>query len=138
MQLTTKPNGDQFSVVENICHLRDIEIEGYAIRISRILNESLPTLPDIDGGRLALERDYNQQSVASALNDFRRARLENVALLKEVNQQEFGREGVLEGVGRISLEQLLHLMCEHDEGHVAELRTLRETLWATSASSVPR
>jgi hypothetical protein len=29
-----RPAPDEFSVVENVCHLRDIELDGYAIRNS--------------------------------------------------------------------------------------------------------
>src|SRR2546429_489103 len=65
-QLTHKPISGEFSIVENVCHLRDIEIEGYTLRINRILNEEGPLLPDIDGGKLAVERDYNKQDVHAA------------------------------------------------------------------------
>jgi len=52
-----------FSVLENICHLRDIEIEGYSARLNRILIETHPFLPEIDGGSLATVRDYNTQDL---------------------------------------------------------------------------
>jgi len=44
------PDG-RFSAVENVCHLRDIEVEGYAVRINRILKEEQPFLPDIESER---------------------------------------------------------------------------------------
>ena len=40
-------------MLEHVCHLRDIEVEGYAPRLKRILSEDGPFLPDIDGRRLA-------------------------------------------------------------------------------------
>ena len=46
-----RDSADQFSIVENVCHLGDIEIEGYSVRINRILGEANPTLADIDGSR---------------------------------------------------------------------------------------
>src|SRR5258705_3662724 len=73
---------DGFSAVENVCHLRDIEVEGYSVRIQRILNEDRPRLADIDGGRLAVERDYNGQSIQEALTAFAQARNSNVRLLR--------------------------------------------------------
>lgn len=125
-QLRTKQSSDEFSVIENICHLRDIEIEGYGVRISRILKESVPALPDIDGGQLAVERDYNQQPVSLALEEFRRARLTNVELLSGLDEEQLNRAGMLEDVGTISLQQLLEMMREHDESHFAEIRAIRE------------
>ena len=120
--LTIKPAPDEFSVLENICHLRDIEIEGYTVRIHRILNEDRPFLYDLDGTRLAIERDYNRQSVSEALLSFSQARRHNLAVLGEVAKSEFEREGELEGVGEITLRKLLETMWEHDGGHLDELR----------------
>src|SRR5437870_1928117 len=62
-----KPGLDEFSATENVCHLLDIEAEGYAVRIQKLLNESEPFLSDLDGARLARERDYNNQNMHHAL-----------------------------------------------------------------------
>jgi hypothetical protein len=62
------------SPLETICHLRDIEAEGYTTRINRILIETNPVLGDIDGGRLAVERNYNDQDPDLALHEFTIAR----------------------------------------------------------------
>src|SRR6266545_63328 len=72
--MRVKFSEDEFSALENICHLRDIEAEGYAIRITRILREDQPSLPDLDGTRLAFERAYNGQDVEDALRFFAEAR----------------------------------------------------------------
>lgn len=119
---TFKPAPDEFSVLENVCHLRDIEIEGYTVRIQRILNEERPFLADLDGTRLAIERDYNRQSVSEALLSFSQARRQNLVVLSEASESEFEREGELEGVGQITLRKLLEMMWEHDGGHLDELR----------------
>jgi hypothetical protein len=119
-----KPSAEEFSVLENICHLRDIEIEGYSTRIRRILSEEHPLLADIDGSRLAVERAYNQQNLNEALQAFSKARQQNVALLRSTNEEQLSRSGELEGVGKVTLGKLLLLMNEHDEGHLDELRMI--------------
>ncbi|MGH9959838.1 MAG: hypothetical protein ACREBC_22395, partial [Pyrinomonadaceae bacterium] len=68
-EMKVRNGPDEFLALENICHLRDIETEGYEIRVARILEASNPSLPDIDGSRLAIERDYNNQDPQSALQD---------------------------------------------------------------------
>jgi hypothetical protein len=118
-------NADEFSALENICHLRDIEIEGYSERIVRILQEDNPLLPDIDGGQLALERDYNNQDASKALDAFTTARKRNVEQLRQLNPEQTSREGNLEGVGVISLAKLLEMMLEHDQSHVIELSLIQ-------------
>ena len=45
-ELRWKDAEGNFSALENICHLRDIEIEGYTARIKRILEENNPSLAD--------------------------------------------------------------------------------------------
>jgi hypothetical protein len=125
---------DEFSVVENVSHLRDIEVEGYVIRIRRLITENHPTLSDIDGTRLAIEREYNNQDLQEALMTFTRARQENLSVLGKASDRDFEREGVLEGAGKITLEKLLEMMCEHDEGHIDELRIARRRLLKANES----
>jgi|SRR6185369_2520952 len=125
--LRYRPADGRFSILENVCHLRDIEIEGYTNRIKRILEEDAPELLDIDGGRLAIEREYNNQELIPALNTFVEAREENVARLRNVEIREFEKTGNLQGVGQVTLERLLEMMLEHDEGHLTELQMLQRT-----------
>lgn len=115
----------EFSILEHVCHLRDIETEGYNSRVKRILDEHRPSLPDLDGNRLALERDYNSQDLKSALQSFSQARELTVEVLQKAGEEQLEREGNLEGVGTITLLQLLRLQGEHDEGHLQELSALR-------------
>lgn len=126
--LRWKPSGDQFSFVENACHLRDIEVEGYGARIRKLLTENHPQLPDVDGSRLARERDYNSQAFDAALDEFARARDENLRAIKNLSAELLNRTGVLEGVGEITLGKLFLLMREHDESHRQELVELRERI----------
>lgn len=112
---------DQFSALENICHLRDIEVEGYAERIKRILEEAEPFLPDIDGARLAFERDYNRDDLDSAFAAFSNARRRNIELVRSLDADKLARKGNLESVGLTSLQALLEMMEEHDQGHITEL-----------------
>lgn len=120
-QLRQRPAEGEFSAVENVCHLRDIEVEGYATRINLILKEDRPLLNDIDGGRLAVERGYNKQDVNEALRGFARARTENTSLIADLGPEELSRAGTLAGVGTVTLEELLVLMCEHDAAHLKEM-----------------
>ena len=122
--VTNKYGPDEFSVLENICHLRDIEVEGYAVRIQRILTEEKPFLTDIDGSRLAIERDYNRQNLKEALSTFTSARRNNLAILEKTTPEELERTGDLELSGSISLRKLVEMMCEHDEGHLEDLDRL--------------
>src|SRR5262245_27024541 len=91
-----KPPDERFSILENVCHLRDIETEGYAVRIQRILTEESPTLHDIDGARLAIERQYNTTDMETALNEFLTARISNLRILQNLSNEKLERGGNLE------------------------------------------
>ena len=47
---------EPFTAIEQICHVRDIEIEGYQVRLRRTLTEAKPFLASIDSE--SLTRNY--------------------------------------------------------------------------------
>ena len=127
-ELRSKDADGAFSVLENVCHLRDIENDGYTERITRILNENNPLLPDINGSRLAIERDYKNQYLEASVQAFAHARGRNIETLQALDEKQINREGTLESVGTISLGGLLRMMREHDEDHIRKLLTIRTRL----------
>jgi hypothetical protein len=122
--LTRRPPSGEFAAVEVICHLRDLEREGYSVRIQKLLAEEQPSLSDIDGGRLAMERDYLRQNSASALHDFVAAREDTIRAIRELSAEQWERSGTQEGVGPVTVARVVEMMLEHDEGHLEELRRL--------------
>lgn len=123
-----KPSPQEFSALEQVCHLSDLEREGYSVRIEKLLGEEQPLLPDFDGGKIAAERDYNNQQLEAMLDAFAAAREGNLRALAHLSAADFERSGQLEQVGPITLSTLLLKMREHDEGHLQELDELREQL----------
>jgi hypothetical protein len=125
-----KPSPQEFSALENVCHLNDLEREGYALRIEKLMSEDQPFLPDFDGGKIAAERDYNDRQLALMLDAFTHSRENNLRAVSGLSADELQRGGTLETVGPITLESLLLKMREHDEAHLQELSDLRARLSA--------
>lgn len=123
-----KPSAQEFSALEQVCHLSDLEREGYAVRIEKLMREVEPFLPDFDGGLAAAERDYNNQQLESMLDAFSNSRASNMSAIGSLSADDLQRGGTLETVGSITLEELLLKMREHDEGHLQDLSSLREQL----------
>lgn len=123
-QLRFKPRADAFSVLENVCHLRDIEVEGYGRRLGLMLREKNPSLPDLDGAALARERRYNEQPLRPALDAFLSMRRRCLATLADVRPKELARRGHFENVGEVTLGRLLELWVGHDREHMKELDDL--------------
>jgi acetylornithine deacetylase/succinyl-diaminopimelate desuccinylase-like protein len=119
-----RPYGDFFGAVEHMCHLRDIEAEGYAVRIRRLLSEDEPLLHDLDGAQLSRDRNYLADDPRAALRSFAKARAESVAMLERADAAAFERAGTLENAGRVTLAKIVQLMREHDAGHARELTVI--------------
>jgi hypothetical protein len=124
--LRFRPAPDAFSAVEQVCHLRDIEHDGYNRRVRRVLEEDNPQLDGIDGSQLALERDYQAQDAMAALAAFDDARQSSLQLLRNASEVELTRTCTLEGSRDVTLAGLADLMRKHDSEHLAELESLRE------------
>ena len=124
-QLSFRASGNRFSLRENVLHLRDIDIEGYEQWVRLILGQDCPMLPNVDGGRLQVERNYNAQPVPPALEDFRRSREATIERLRASSEADLERKAQMERVGVITLRRLLELWMEHDRGHLADMAELR-------------
>ena len=122
---------EPLTAIEQICHVRDIEIDGYGVRFRRTLTESNPTLASIDTEALAKERAYGTSDADAALSDFHEARLKTVALLKGLEPEQFNRTAVFEGYGVVSMRSLAHYLCSHDQQHLAGLQWLLGKIEAT-------
>ena len=127
-QWKTRAKDGNFSLQGHACHLRDIEIEAYRVRLERMLAETAPALADVDGDKLARERDYHRQDLVKAQAVFTAVRADMVHRLAELSPEERRRTGLLEGVGEITLAGLVAKMLEHDAEHLADLARLRREL----------
>ncbi|MEO8378630.1 MAG: DinB family protein [Acidobacteriota bacterium] len=113
-----------FALVEQAWHLADLEVEGYGVRLARILAEDEPSLTDFRGDVIAEERRYLELALEPALARFETARAANLALLTSLTEEQWQRGGEQEGVGRVTLARIVEMMREHDQGHAAEIRAL--------------
>lgn len=115
---------ESFTPIGQICHVRDIEIDGYQVRIARTLAESQPTLPEIDGYHLASAREYSKADPAEVLATFRAARRRTLDAIEKLNASDLERRAVFEGYGLVTVRGLIHYLCSHDQQHLAGLQWL--------------
>jgi hypothetical protein len=122
---------EPFTAIEQICHVRDIEIEGYQVRFQRTLDEGSPLLPSIDSETVAKERNYASYDTARVFAEFRVARTRTLELLRGLTEEQLARPAVFEGYGPVSLRGLIHYLCSHDQQHLAGLQWLLGKIDAT-------
>lgn len=115
---------EELTIRRQLCHLRDIEAEGYIVRFKRVLAEQNPTLASIDTYALIEPRNYDRTDIAAALDAFTAARKQTMQILAAVEPEHFARRGAFEGYGEVTLAGLIHYLCSHDQQHLAGIQWL--------------
>ena len=111
--------GEKFSALEQACHLRDIETDGYQVRIRRILEEEHPSLVALDGYQLARQRHYSDANPEEVIVAFSEAREITLDLLRRISANQMERTAVFAEYGEVTLKGLVHFLCSHDQQHIA-------------------
>lgn len=115
---------EPFPPLGQICHVRDIEIDGYHERIHRIRTETAPTLASVDGEALAINRKYAEAVPAEVFAAIRVGRATTLSMLDTVAAAEWNRTATFGAYGTVTLRGLVHYLCSHDQQHLAGLQWL--------------
>jgi len=121
------PAPGTFSLLEHACHLRDLEREGYLVRVRRMIAEKNPALESFDGAAIAKSRNYLSQDAKIAAQEFAAARREVAGLLAALTEQDLAREASFDGQ-RITFGDLVSMMVEHDQEHRDEIEALMDAI----------
>lgn len=113
-----------WSLVEHVCHLRDIEAEINLPRIEKFINEDFPSLQTIEPEAWAEQRDYLSQNGMAAINQFMTARVKLLDQLNQLPQQLWLKKAVHTSYGEITLHELLGYIAEHDIDHIQQIAPL--------------
>jgi len=126
-ELTVRPSAEEFALVEQACHLRDVEREAYLVRVRRVLSEDQPELAGFDGTAVARERGYIDQDAHAAAQEFAAARRELLALIAPLTSADFARAASFGGK-RITLADLIAMIDAHDGEHREEIEHLLDDI----------
>ncbi|HKX31615.1 MAG TPA: DinB family protein, partial [Blastocatellia bacterium] len=125
---------ETLTVIEQICHVRDIEIEGYQVRFRRLLEESNPALVSIDTYALVSQYRYAEADPTEVLRKIRGARHQTVELIGNLTESQLNRTGFFDGYGKVTVKGLIHYLCSHDQQHLAGMQWLLGQIESQSAS----
>ncbi|MBN3820884.1 DinB family protein [Paraburkholderia sp. Se-20369] len=115
---------ERFSPLGQLCHVRDIEIDGYHVRLRRMLDEPHPLLVSIDSDALARERRYDDAQASDVLAAFRDARRRTLERVSALTQEQWARTGEFDGYGALTVRGLVHYLSSHDQQHLAGMQWL--------------
>jgi uncharacterized damage-inducible protein DinB len=123
-ELDFQPGEGKWSVRQIVCHLADFEMIA-AMRFRQMLAEDNPSMLSVDQDEWAKRLDYSKRKVSQALETFRRVRIDNYELLKDLPEDAFNRPGNHSKRGAIQLRDMLRIMAEHPEKHVGQIQRTR-------------
>lgn len=115
---------EMLTVRQQACHVRDIEIDGYALRFARVLHETDPLLESIDGYELVAARDYDGTAIDAALDAFDQGRSRVMTLLENTDPALYDRRGRFEGYGLVTFKGFVHFLASHDQQHLSGIQWL--------------
>jgi len=121
---------ERLTAIEQLCHVKDIEIEGYQVRLRRTRAENNPVLPDLPGELMAQERSYASANPSRVLQEFSAARAATLADIRAFSDTDFSRVATFEGKPT-TLAGLVHLLCSHDCQHLSGLQWLLARIQGT-------
>jgi hypothetical protein len=123
--LRRRPAPEQWSMLEILCHLRDVEFL-FVERYAKMANHDRPQLRMIKQDELAEKLKYNGDNPVAVLREFQGLRAQTVLVLSALAQQGWERVGLHPKRGEFSIAAHAVMHVTHDANHVERLRALRE------------
>jgi hypothetical protein len=115
-----RPAEGEWSAVEIVCHLADLDAFNRTQRFNAILMEENPELPNYEPDARVAEANYQALSATDALEFMKRERDLITALLEGLRPHELARTGVHPRFGERTLFQMAD-MRNHDRTHLDQV-----------------
>ena len=118
-QWRQKPDPDEWSILQILCHLADAEAPVHHHRLQRILTEERPFLssPPPPGPDLPPCHDDGYE----VLNRFRDERLKTMRLLTGLKAEDWQRPARHSIFGLTTLREMAYFTAQHDRLHITQL-----------------
>ena len=115
-----EPTLDGWALNEIVCHLRDTEREIHQMQLALMIEREAAFIPRPESGIWANEREYRNVDGKAALNEFALARIQNIKLLRELDESFWGRSARHAIFGPTNFLEVTSFMADHDRLHVQQ------------------
>ncbi len=119
-----RPQLDEWSPVEILCHLRDVEQEVNLPRLNKVLGEPNPFIPGQDTDAWAQERTYLDQNGELALISFVSSRMQLIEMVSRLDESDWQRPARHAIFGPTNLQELVRIITGHDRLHIRQLYSI--------------
>jgi uncharacterized damage-inducible protein DinB len=126
-QMQERPGPGHWSIHELVVHLADSD--SIAIdRMKRVITEETPQLLNADETAYVERLFAHDQSLNDAIDLFDIGRRQFAIVLRKLSPDNFQRAGVHNTAGKVTLQQLIEIYCDHFDHHMNFLSQKRENL----------
>jgi hypothetical protein len=122
--LRWRPVPDKWSILELLCHLRDMEQLVLQSRCKQVLSGDNPYLPEVKQNEVAEAGNYQAQDPGEVLGTFQTLRDETVAMLQDLPVEGWQRGGIHFSSGPITIEEMVVRMSNHDASHLNQMKDI--------------
>jgi uncharacterized damage-inducible protein DinB len=122
--VATRADGDGWSPRDVLAHVLSVEPWALTHRVRLMLDANDPAIPNVDEADALARSGFRRRSVEWLLEEFERARGENLAWLRALGADELGRSGRHAQLGTITVANVLHHIAFHDLDHVGQVAAM--------------
>ena len=115
-----RDGADGWSIVEIVCHLRDFD-EIFYSRARMMLELEHPQLPAYDHEAMAIERDYQSESLVDATESLQASRARFADFFEGLTPAEWERGGAHPERDSFSMTDALMQVSAHDLDHLEQI-----------------
>ena len=119
-QLRFRPQDKEWSILENIGHLIDID-RLYVERVDLILSSERPQFAPFNPDEQVSAGNYQTMSLAELMATYSELRQATVAGLSTIAPDELTRVGIHARFGEITVARLVEILANHDEVHYTQM-----------------
>mgnify|MGYP006286276369 CR=1 FL=1 len=126
-QLRLRPSADDWSVLEVLAHLPDVD-RNWLANVQMMLTQDSPTLPGFDDAAWkAAHAHVNQQPAAEVFADLRASHAEALAGVGALTDADLARTGIGRR-GSLTVKELITRYSGHDANHANQIREIRAAI----------
>jgi len=115
------PIPGEWSLLEIICHLRDVEREVNLPRFEVLSTTPNPFIPGVDSDRWAIERKYNEQDDTLVYTEFCSSRSRLLEIMGQFNQSDWQKSARHSFFGKTTRLELAKFIAAHDRTHLQQI-----------------
>jgi FMN phosphatase YigB (HAD superfamily) len=118
---TSRPEPTEWSVLEIISHMQDVEQEINLPRFHQLTSVSNPFLVGIDSDPWADERRYNETRKAESLSRFLESRIDLLKILSGLTPLDWQKPARHSIFGSTTLQEMAAFIVTHDQNHIRQI-----------------